>query len=125
MPHLLELIGTLVDSRVGIIANVQEVPREQGAPDFVYMTAKTCKLMANGSHEQDFFIGTGVSVDRSQATVKAVGEAIERYCAADWVPEQFPLTAFDSADFACVRPAEFVLFSDAQYAKPDFPYVPF
>ena len=126
MPQLLDLMETLVDSRLGILEKVWEVPKDEGAPDFVYMTAKTCNLdPGNSSPQEQFFIGTGVAVDRPQATAKAMGEAIERYCAVNCTGDDFPVSAYDSADFPCVQPEEFVLFSATQYSQRDFTYAPF
>ena len=56
---------------------------------------------------------------------KAIGEAVERYCSAIYVREEFPLESFESAPFPCIAPHEFALYSPAQYARAGFPYLPF
>jgi ribosomal protein S12 methylthiotransferase accessory factor len=115
-----------VDDHVGIVQNVQENRREAGAPDFVYYVAQTCNTKAlNPTHDQGCIWGSGVSTDRSIAKAKAVGEAIERYCAANYLTEEFPLASSESAPFPCVQPEEFALFSTKQHSQPGFPYVPF
>lgn len=125
--HILKVLEKLVDDQVGIIRQVQELRKDAGSPDFVYMTAETCNLKALTplQHHQGAFIGSGTAADRSKAMAKAVGEAVEHYCAANYAIEDFPLTTFESASFPCVGPEEFALFSAAQYNRTNFPYRPF
>lgn len=126
MAHLLDNVTSLVDDHVGIIRRVSKLPRDGGAPDFVYMSAETCNLkIFNPSQRLEFFGGTGVATDCSRAMAKAIGEALERYCSANYCLNDFPMATFDSAPFPCVAPEEFALFSPAQYAQTDFPYKPF
>lgn len=126
LAHILDVANLLVDDRVGIIGRVRPVPKNKGAPDFVYMSAETCNInVLSPDHRGGTFIGTGVATDRSRATAKAIGEALERYCSANFTRADFPLATFESADFACVNPEEFVLFGSNQYRQADFPFVPF
>ncbi len=123
---LLDAYDILVDSHVGIIHSVQEDRREAGAPDFLYYLARTCKTSAlNPDHDQGALWGSGVSTDRELSNAKAIGEAIERYCASNYDTEAFPLTTYESASFPCVPPDTFALFSAKQYNEPGFPYRPF
>ena len=111
MANLLDLCKFLVDDHVGIIKHLQEDKPEAGAPDFVYYMAQTCSTKAlNPEHDQGSVWASGASTDRAMAKAKAVGEAIERYCAAIYRIEELPLASFDSAPFPCVRPQEFALF---------------
>jgi len=67
----------------------------------------------------------GVSTNADHAKVKAVGEAIERFCAATFRDENHFFGSYlDYQDFA-VRPSSFALFSDQQYQDPSFPFQPF
>lgn len=124
LQSLFNVIEYLVDSRVGIIHHVEEVPREAGAPPFFYFFAKGCDTSAF-CRQQNFSDTGGASVDRASAMAKAVGEAVERYCSAIFEIEGFPLSSFDSAPFPCVSPSEFALYKPEQYAQPGFPFVPF
>ncbi len=127
MNDILDVVGMLVDERVGIVGQVRDVPEDGATPGFVYMSAYTCNLqIVNPSQRsKGFFLGCGTAADRSKAMAKALGEAVEHYCAANYAAEDFPLSTFNTARFPCVRPDEFVLFSPGQYAEPDFPYKPF
>ena len=44
LAHILDVANLLVDDRVGIIGRVRPVPKNKGAPDFVYMSAETCNI---------------------------------------------------------------------------------
>ncbi len=119
-----DAVEYLVDERVGIVRYVREVPREAGAPDFFHFYARACNTDAF-SRQKNFAVAGGASADRSIAVAKAIGEAVERYCSALYEADDFPLHSFESAPFQCVPPREFALYSRRQYARPDFPYVPF
>jgi ribosomal protein S12 methylthiotransferase accessory factor len=123
---LLDKLGHLLDDRVGILRQVQEIRPDPGAPDFVYFSAQTCNVgVLNPKQQHETLWGSGVSVDRQTAMVKAVGEAIERYCAASYLADDLRLEAFESALFLCVPPEKFALFNSEQYGRVGFPYVPF
>lgn len=119
-----DVVEYLVDERIGIIRYVKEVPREAGAPNFFHFYARACNASAFG-RQKNFAVSGGASADRSIAVAKAIGEAVERYCSAIYDAEDFLLCAFESAPFQCVPPGEFALYGRRQYARPDFPYVPF
>jgi ribosomal protein S12 methylthiotransferase accessory factor len=125
-PSILDKYDDLVDDRTGIIRHVCEIRREAGTPGFVYLSAETCNLkVLNPDLPQGTFWGAGVAADRTRAAAKAVGEAVERYCAAQYAANGLPLTSVKSAPFDCVRPEEFALFSSEQHQDPRFPFLPF
>lgn len=121
---LLQVLDVLVDRTVGIIYDVEELPREAGAPEFFYYYAKACNTKSFCDQE-NFSEGGGASSRRDLALAKAVGEAVERYCPALYNKEEFPLTSFRQAPFSCVHPSEFALHSSEQYAQMGFPFKPF
>ncbi len=68
--------------------------------------------------------GAGMSPDEAKA--KCLGEAIERYCwyyAAGWM-EQIN-TVFNKIRKRAIAPSTYGLFSNSQYAKKGFPFMPF
>ena len=126
MAHLLDMMASLVDDRVGVVAQVEEVRKEAGAPDFVCFSAQTGNMrVVNPAQRHGVFWATGVAADRERAMAKAIGEAVERYCAANYCEEDLPGVDYEHACFPCVRPEEFTLYSAEQYWQPGFPYVPF
>lgn len=126
MTGITDLLGPLIDNRMGVIRSLREIRRSAGAPDFVCMSAETCKIDGQSALlEEGRLYGTGVSTDRERAVAKAVGEAVERYCAVAYLPEAHPLARSASAPFRCVEPDTFALYSAEQYAEPAFPFSPF
>ena len=114
----------LVDPHVGIINHVFEQHREAGAPNFFRFVARACNTRAF-CRQESFRDSGGASTDRDLALAKAIGEAVERYCAAIYDIDDLPLCSYRSAHFPCVSPSEFALYSVEQYALPGFPFVPF
>lgn len=121
---LFKVLPFLVDERIGIIRHVGELAREAGTPEFFHFYAQACDTRAM-SRQQNFANAGGVSMDRSTAMAKAIGEAVERYCAAIYDIEEFPYDSFDAASFECVNPESFALYMPFQYHDEDFPYDPF
>jgi ribosomal protein S12 methylthiotransferase accessory factor len=56
---------------------------------------------------------------------KAIGEAVERYCAAIFDPIELPFFSFNSAPSLTVSPEKFALYRFQQYEEVGFPYRPF
>lgn len=114
----------LLDNRVGIIRYIMEQETDLGAPRFFRYVAQACNTRAFCDQE-NFADASGASVDREVAMGKAIGEAVERYCAAIFDINDFPLSPYREADFSCVDPHGFALYSDTQYAQPGFMFAPF
>jgi ribosomal protein S12 methylthiotransferase accessory factor len=122
--RLFEILGYLVDDRVGIIRLVEELPRDASEPRFFHFAAQASNTRAF-TRQSNFGKTGGASADRGIALAKAVGEAVERYCSAIYDTEDLPLMSFNAAPFRCVPPEEFALYSNRQYSDPEFPYRPF
>lgn len=122
--RLIDVLDFLVDDSLGIVRHVEEVPREAGDPDFFHFAARACDTRAFG-RQANFAATGGASADRGLGVAKAVGEAVERYCAALYDVEELPLSPYDAASFDCVRPGRFALYGRQQYESPGFPWVPF
>jgi ribosomal protein S12 methylthiotransferase accessory factor len=112
--RLIDLADYLVDEHVGIVRYVQEVPIEVGSPDFFHFAAQACNTQAF-SRQDNFGATGGASSDRDYAIAKAIGEAVERYCAALYELEELPLSTSQSAPFVNVLPDQIALYSREQY----------
>ena len=122
--RLIDIYDYLVDDQVGIVRHVEEIPRLSGAPDFHQFGAQASNTRVfNGV--KNFSRTGGISTDRDTAMAKAIGEAVERYCSAQFYVEELPLYAKADAPFPCVSPGEFAFNSAEQYEEPGFPWVPF
>jgi ribosomal protein S12 methylthiotransferase accessory factor len=122
--RLADVVDELVDSRVGVVRFVEQIPREPGGPDFFHVYARASDTSAF-SRQRNFSATGGASTSLEMAAAKAIGEAVERYCAALFDVDELPLFSAGEAPFDCVDPAEFALYTREQYASPGFPYVPF
>jgi ribosomal protein S12 methylthiotransferase accessory factor len=123
---LFDILEYLVDDQVGIIHDVQEIPREPGAPDFFHFFAQAGSTLAFSKQDNSRTrIAGGASAHREKAMAKAIGEAVERYCSALYDAEEFPFVAYASASFSCIKPSEFALYSCEQYESPGFPFIRF
>lgn len=122
--RLLSVLDDLIDDHVGIIRFVREAPVQSGMPRFFHYMAQACDTTSL-SEQQNFSEAGGASSIRRVALAKAVGEAIERYCAALFRREELPFETYESAPFACVDPEEFALYTAEQLNGPNFPYSPF
>src|SRR6266404_8738956 len=119
--RLSDSLDHLVDPHVGIVNYVFEQPREPGAPNFFRFVAKACNTKAF-CRQENFSNSGGASTDRGLALAKAIGEAVERYCAAIYEPDELPLYSYRSSRLPCVHPDQFALYTAEQYAVPGFPF---
>ena len=62
-------------------------------------------------------------MDRGMAMAKAIGEGVERYCAAIYDRDEFPLYTREDAPFPCVDPESFVFYTDEQLSQPGCSWV--
>lgn len=124
LQRLANIADCLVDEHVGVVKYVKEFRRESGIPDFFCFYGKAGNTQAFGPFK-NFANSGGASAHRGLAVAKAIGEAVERYCSAIYDKESLPFTSFEEATFMCVPPGEFALYSQEQFQRPDFPYVPF
>ena len=124
LPHLATIVDDLVDPYVGVVKVAAAAPRQAGAPAFFHYWAEAADTGAFAP-QHNFARTGGAAEDPDRALAKALGEAVERYCGAIYVQEEFPLSAAGDAPFATIDPASLALNSAAQYEEPGFRFVPF
>ncbi|HEV2815300.1 MAG TPA: YcaO-like family protein [Solirubrobacteraceae bacterium] len=112
----------LVSPRVGVVKSLrkQARPAEEPEPPHLY-TAQLANFdfRAPDGNER---LGAGKGWTPQEAQASAVGEAIERYCAFHWDPDRTFLARVDELEVPAITPADCVLYSEAQYARPDWEY---
>jgi ribosomal protein S12 methylthiotransferase accessory factor len=118
----LDRLMELVSPKVGVIRNVSRIQRgaDQPNPPVIYQAtvAHFDHRMAPARERQS--AGKGVT-DR-EAMAGAIGEALERYCAAHFNAQATRQLAWDAVKANAVSPPECVLYSERQYAQRGFPY---
>lgn len=124
LARLADALPYILDARTGIIGNVREHPAEIDSPRFFRYNCMAANTEAFGDY-RNFAVGGGAAVTRELALAKAIGEAVERYCAAIYDKAALPLSSYAAAPFDCVAPASFALYSEAQHAFPGFMFDPF
>jgi len=114
----------LVSDRVGVISEVLFVETTPEDPAVYWAQSRPAGLgpVAGRTALND---GNATSVDPGRATIKAVGETVERYCSAFYDDHELIFGTYEELPGRALRPEDFALFSPLQYGKPDFPFPPF
>jgi ribosomal protein S12 methylthiotransferase accessory factor len=117
----LQAAKKLISKRTGIISTVEFDNLASGEPSIYFARSTPANSFAlNGMETINY--GDATSIDPKRAIMKAVGESIERYCPAHFKYEDFILSAYNDLDCEAIHPEDFALFSEKQYAEPDFPF---
>jgi len=113
----LSRLARVVDMRTGIVRKV-ELPR-LGAGDAPVRVAESHPARLVGGEAEAVNEGGGASLDGEVAELKAIGESIERYCAAFPQGASEPI-AHRELEGEAIPPQAFSLFSEDQHREPGF-----
>jgi ribosomal protein S12 methylthiotransferase accessory factor len=113
----------LVSPRVGLIRSLTRVVRgaDEPVPPTLYFATlsnfdfKKAPAIERGS--------AGKGLTDSEAIGGAIGEAVERYCAAHVNLDGMRRTTLRDAPADAILPQDCVLYSETQYRQPGFPFV--
>ncbi len=122
--NLKKVAHILIDNQIGILSEIKQIPRFATDPEFFHFAGKSCNTIAF-TQEKNFCNSGGASMNKNYAISKAIGEAIERYSSAIFDINTLPLTSYNDANFKCVPPSHFALYSNEQYNTDGFKFVPF
>lgn len=114
----------LLSPYVGPIRRLRELVTLPGQAPLPGFAAETADLRSIHRSRIRTITGGALHYDRGAAMAAAVGEAVERYCAAAVPDDLIPAAARDLGPSA-VAPDRFILFHPVQYARPRFPFQPF
>lgn len=115
----------LVSPKVGLIRALRPQIRGADEPEPPYLwTAELAHFDFRAAPLSDrVMAGKGRSQRAAQAA--AIGEAVERYCAAHWgEPAQLSSARPAELSVRAIRPDQCVLYSAEQYARADWPFPP-
>ena len=124
LDRLLGLWDQLVDPKVGIISEVQELPIDDDDPDFFHFLSTSCNT-ARFTSLRNFGNNGGVSTDRYVALAKAIGEGVERYCSAIFRYDDLEVAPFEALEQRAARPGDFALYRADQLAAGSLPWQTF
>ena len=123
--ELREALAGIVDRRVGIIKFLVS-DDQHGVPpqEFPIGATAVVSTYTEGSlrHVPDPQIGSGKGLNKVDALIGAAGEAIERYSAARYRKSDLHLAPATQMKDDFVDPRRLCLYSDEQYAQPNFPF---
>jgi ribosomal protein S12 methylthiotransferase accessory factor len=119
-----QLAPYLIDERVGIVHQLDEVRTGAGHPNFFHFFSQ---LANTGSFSQQASLGRADSsaADRETAATRALSQSLAYYCAAYYELERYPLSSAESLSLPHVDPDQFAFYSREQYDEPGFSWLPF
>jgi len=111
----------LVDERTGIIQRLYNLPLEANDPKLFHVAAPLTDTSRYPFETKCFRFNGGAALTKERATMAAIGEAVERYCAGLYDPDSFISGRVGDLGTNAIAPWEFVLFSEKQYSRENFP----
>jgi ribosomal protein S12 methylthiotransferase accessory factor len=124
LDRILGLFDVLVDRKVGVIQRVTDLPLDHDDPEFFHYFSRACDT-ARFTPWSNFAHNGGASVHRAVAIAKALGEGVERYCAAIFRRDDLLLAPFKEVRQKATPPELFRVYRDDQFGQPGFPWQPF
>lgn len=115
----------LIHDSFGLIRFLAEVPVQPSEPSISIAIADAASPAKIGQFYSGQLMGSetiqgaGAGINRESAIYSAVGECVERYAASMPLKGTIRSTYRELGESA-VDPSAFILFSDEQYAQPDF-----
>lgn len=125
--ELKKTLEGIVDRRVGIIKILTADHGAAPPNDFPLTATAVVSTYTEGAKRQagDPLIGSGKGLTTVDALIGAAGEAIERYSASRYRKSDLHLAPANAMSGSFVDPRRLCLYSEEQYAQPDFPCVRF
>lgn len=126
--HRAHGIEDLIDERTGLITRIREVRHHPRVPRaLVTRQADVADIRAVTPWANNILCQGASMSDPEAARRAAVGESVERYCGNVLNTLEVTWASFDELrrrGAPALDPAELVLYSEAQYRAPGFPFVP-
>lgn len=118
------ILAGWVDGRTGIIRRLAvEIPGVTD-PELPLVSSAVLASYTEGAYAPSGpQIGSGKGLTAVEAMIGAVGEAIERYSASRYRKQDLHRSAYNELTGNVLDPVRLCLYSDAQYDRPDFPFV--
>jgi len=125
--ELKKALEGIVDRHVGIIKMLTADTGAAPPYDFPVTATAVVSTYTEGAlrHAHDAMIGSGKGLTKVDALIGAAGEAIERYSASRYRAADLLQSPAKAMTDEFVDPRRLCLYSDEQYAEPDFPCVRF
>src|SRR5215203_3422583 len=105
----------------GIIQSIDWYPLRADDPQFFHCIA-TVGVPGEGSGKEAAYSAGGTALTKDAALAKAIGEAIERYCASAYDPSRVTVSPYRKLGSQAIDPRRFDLFSPDQRRSYSFPF---
>jgi ribosomal protein S12 methylthiotransferase accessory factor len=115
----LEKSSVLIHPRTGVIRSVIEMPQFPGEPLFFQYTAVLTDINKIGNCSYFSRVAGGTSIYREEAMIKAIGEAIERYCAFIWEEDRLVRDTARNLSGKAIDLELLPMCSDKEYSNPN------
>lgn len=113
----LEKAQRLIGYRTGVVKLLSEMSAEPDDPPMFRWQATLADTSRYSLLKS--LSGGGCAISRGVAQARAIGEAVERYCAGTYTEEDLILADFRSVAANAIDPRTFPLCSEKEYAHPD------
>jgi ribosomal protein S12 methylthiotransferase accessory factor len=121
---ILDLWPDLVDAHTGVVRRLAEFRIDDDQPPFVHYLSTASNTEAFG-YLPNFGNNGGAAGTAQGAVAKALGEAVERYCAAIYRSDDLIYSCYGDLREPATPPDSYALYTSAQYDAPGFPWRPF
>jgi len=112
----------LVSPKVGLVRSLSPQIRGSEEPRPPHLYTATLSHFDFRLVDKQERLAAGKGRTEEEAKASAIGEAVERYCAYHWDPRKTFLRKLDDLQLPAITPTDCVLYSDEQYATPDWRY---
>ena len=116
LKEALENLTKIIDSKTGIVRALVEQTRRNDERKLFSYAAWMCNTSLFSDLNVQRFTG-GVSVNRDRAMIKALGEAIERYCLFVYRLKELPVFSYRELGDRVLNPQQVASFSPKQLAQ--------
>jgi len=119
-----EYVSKLVDPKVGLIKRVVTNTIPPDEPNVFFVGSE----MGNTNRYTKLWftnkVSSSVKLTKDEATIAAIGETVERYCACLYDESEMIFGNYEElhSTYPLINPKDVHLFSDRQYQTPGFPF---
>jgi ribosomal protein S12 methylthiotransferase accessory factor len=117
-----DLLLEVVSPKVGLVQSVVPQARDEGEPCPPYLAVASLANFGFTRLAASERVGAGKGVTPAEATIRAIAEALERYCAYQGDPTRTVLATAAMMGEGVIRPSDLVLYSDEQYERPGWEF---
>ena len=119
-----EYVSKLVDPKVGLIKRVVTNTIPPDEPNVFFVGSEIGNVNRYTKRWFTNKVSSSVKLTKDEATIAAIGETVERYCACLYDESEMIFGNYEELynTYPLINPKDVHLFSDRQYQTPGFPF---